>query len=125
MMPKRILLVDDEELITRTLVKTLEKKGYDVMVAKNGEDAIAMAEAEDFNLIISDIRMPGKNGVDTVKEIMALIKNKRQEKIPSIFVTGYTDQDAETEAQRLKPNAFLFKPFDLTVFLSEVEKAIA
>ena len=47
-MPKKILLIDDEELITRTLANALEKQGYEVLVAKSGNDAIVMAEEEDF-----------------------------------------------------------------------------
>lgn len=123
-MPKKILLIDDEELITRTLANALEKQGYEVLVAKSGNDAIVMAEEEDFDLIISDIRMPGLNGVETVKHILESVKTKGPGKTPTIFVTGYADQKIEKQAKELSPCAYILKPFDYSDFLDKVKKAI-
>lgn len=55
-MAKKILLIDDEELIMRSLSKLLEKSGYEVFIAKNGQDAMIMTEEDDFGLILADIR---------------------------------------------------------------------
>ena len=64
-MAKNILIIDDEELIIKSLKKLLEKNGYSVFIAKNGQDALVMAEEESFDLIVADIRMPGvKRGGD-------------------------------------------------------------
>jgi len=123
-MPKKILLIDDEELITRTLANALEKSGYEVLVAKSGGDAIVMAEEEDFDLIISDIRMPGLNGVEIVKRIFEVIKDKGSKKTPAIFVTGYADQKTEEMARTLSPQAYIHKPFDFPEFLAQVKKAV-
>ena len=120
-MPKKILLIDDEELITRTLARALEKSGYEVLVAKRGEDALIMAEEEEFDLIISDIRMPGPDGVDTVKKILA---NKRSSKIPAIFMTGYADPAVEKKARELNPTAYFHKPFDFPEFLAKVRETL-
>ena len=68
-MAKTILVIDDEELIVRSLKKLLEKKGFTVFIAKNGQDALAMIEVEEFDLIVVDIRMPGMNGVETIESI--------------------------------------------------------
>ena len=65
-MAKKILVIDDEELIIRSLTKLMESKGYEVVVAKRGQDAIVIAEEEDFDVIVSDIRMPGVNGIEAV-----------------------------------------------------------
>ena len=105
-MPKKILLIDDEELITRTLANSLERAGYDVLVAKSGNDAIVMAEEEDFDLVVSDIRMPGLNGVETVRRILDVIQKKGGGKTPTIFVTGYADQAVEKQARALRPDAY-------------------
>ena len=121
-MAKKILLIDDEELITRTLANALERSGYEVLVAKNGQDALVMAEEENFDLIISDIRMPGLSGVDTVRQILQGIKDRGSERIPAIFVTGYADEHIEEEASRLKPHAYILKPFDFPEFIAKVKE---
>lgn len=123
-MPKKILLIDDEELITRTLAKALERQDYEVLVAKNGQDAVVMAEAEEFDLIVSDIRMPGLDGVETVRRIFEALKERGAKKIPTIFVTGYANQDIEEMAKALNPHAYVFKPFDYSEFLGRVKEAL-
>jgi len=125
MRQKKILLIDDEELITRTLIKALERSNYEVMVAKNGADAIIMVEEEEgFDLVISDVRMPGKNGVETVKEILRILSKRGVESMPAIFITGYADKDIEEQAMTIKPTAYIHKPFEFDFFMQEVKKAI-
>jgi len=123
-MPKNILVIDDEELIIRSLTKLLEREGYSVLIAKNGTDALAMSEEEDFDLIIADIRMPGINGVDTVDSIFKNLSQKQKDKIPVIFITGYVDEDIEKKAQTLKPKAYIYKPFDITTLVGKVKEVI-
>jgi len=123
-MAKQILVIDDEELITKSLALALEKNGYEVLVAKHCDEAMAMAEAIDFDLIISDIRMPGVDGIETVRRILDIMIKRGVDRAPRIFITGYADQVAEEGARALKPKAFFFKPFDLIQFLSEVKNAL-
>lgn len=123
-MKKKILVIDDEELITKSLVLALEKSGYEVLVAKRCDEATAMAEAVDFDLIISDVRMPGVNGIETVTRILDVMTKRNVPKIPTIFMTGYADQKVEKEAKTLNPKAYISKPFDLMFFLEEVKKAL-
>jgi len=123
-MGKKILVIDDEELITKSLVLALEKSGYEVLVAKRCDDALAMAEAIDFDLIISDIRMPGIDGIETVRRILDLMITRKIKQAPRIFMTGYADPSAEESAKTLKPNAYILKPFDLLEFLAQVKKAL-
>lgn len=123
-MAKKILVIDDEELIIRSLTKLLEKEGYSVLVAKNGADALAMSEEEDFDLIIADIRMPGINGVDTVESIFEALKQKQKKEIPVIFITGYADKDIEERAETLNPVAYIYKPFDIATLIGKVKEVI-
>jgi len=103
----------NEEILTITFVKLLEKAGYSVLVASRGEDAVIMAEEDAFDLILCDIRMPGQNGVATIQQI----KNLRGKKeIPVIFITGYADEVLEKEASRLEPVAYLYNPLMLSSF---------
>jgi CheY-like chemotaxis protein len=118
-MAKKILVIDDEEIIIKSLSKLLEKNGYEVFVAKNGQDAIIMTEEEDFNLILADIRMPGINGVEVAQNI-----SKNQKKIPTIFITGYADESIERKARLLSPVAYIYKPFDTAELLYTIKKVI-
>src|SRR3990167_6359776 len=102
-MAKKILVIDDEELLIRTMNRLLEKSGYEVYTAKNASDAQVMAGEEEFDLIISDIRMPGKNGVETVRAIQNLLASNHKKTLPVVFVTGFADEEIETEAQKLHP----------------------
>lgn len=124
-MPKRILIIDDEELVVRSLSNALKKSGYDVTIAKRSEDAIIMVEEEKFDLIISDIRMPGLNGVETMRRVFESLKDRDVNKVPAIFITGYADEKLEAEARSLNPKAYILKPFDLEDFLKKVKEALA
>src|SRR5512135_1606411 len=112
-MAKTILVMDDEELIVRSLIKLLGKSGYSVLVAKNGADALAIAEEIALDLIVADIRMPGTNGVDTVSELYQKAQNNGAAKVPVIFITGYADDEIRQKAKTLKPLAYIYKPFDI------------
>ena len=73
-MQKKILLVDDDHLVTLTLSRLLTGAGYEVTAAENGQEAIAKVEQEDFGLIISDVRMPGVDGVKTIQKIRKILR---------------------------------------------------
>lgn len=116
-MPKKILIIDDEELIIKSLAKLLDKNGFEVFVAKKGDDALVMCEAESFDLIISDIKMPGMNGIKTVQSIYNMLEDQGKIRIPVIFITGYAEQNNQIKAKSLNPVAFLNKPFDINELL--------
>jgi two-component system alkaline phosphatase synthesis response regulator PhoP len=123
-MAKKILVIDDEELIIKSLSKLLEKNGYEVFITKNGQDAIIMAEEEDFDLILADIRMPGINGFETVQQIYKESAKGRQRKIPAIFITGYADEMIEGKIRALKPAGYIYKPFDSKELLAKIKEVI-
>ena len=119
-MPKNILIIDDEELIIKSLRKLLEKEGYSVFIAKNGQDAVIMAEEENFDLIVADIRMPGMNGVETVQSIYQGLDKRNLKRMPAIFITGYADAEIKKKAHTLKPLAYIYKPFDISELVDKV-----
>lgn len=119
-MAKKILVIDDEELIIRSLSRLLEKNGYEVFIAKNGQDALVMNEEESFDLIIADIRMPGMDGVETARSISENLKKRNLKKIPVIFITGYADKEIEQKAKKLNPVAYIYKPFDIAEFTDKI-----
>jgi CheY-like chemotaxis protein len=120
-MAKKILVIDDEELIIKSLSKLLGKNGFEVFVAKNGQDALVIADEENIDLIIADIRMPGINGVDTVSAI--LVKDDFKD-TPVIFITGYADEEIKKRAEELKPVAYIYKPFDISELVEKVKKTL-
>ncbi len=123
-MRKKILVIDDEELLVKTFARLLEKINYEVAVASRPDDAIAMAQKEEFDLVLCDIRMPGKNGVETIREMRAVQKRKGNRTVPVIFLTGFADLKLEREAQILQPAAYLYKPFDTMRLLNAIESAL-
>lgn len=123
-MNKNILVIDDEELIVRSLKKLLEKNGFVVFIAKNGQDALIMVEEENFDLIVADIRMPGLNGVETIQSINGYLENNKRGKIPTIFITGYADEGIKKEAKALNPIAYIYKPFDIPDLVDKIKEVL-
>ena len=123
-MAKKILVIDDEELITKSLLKLLGAQGYDATVVSSGKDALEKIKKADFDLIISDVRMPIIDGIETIKQIRAYLETSKKKAIPEILITGYADMDTYKEAANLKIADYLYKPFDIQDFLKVVKKII-
>lgn len=121
-MGKNILIVDDEELITKSLVKFLGREGYGVTIANTGEEALRVIDGADFDLIISDVRMPGMDGVETIVRIRARLKELGKIPVPEILITGYADKSKYDTAMRLKVAEYVYKPFDTKEFLRTVKR---
>lgn len=123
-MPKKILVIDDEELVIKSVEKILKKEGYKVIVCRRGAEAIDAVKKEHIDLIVCDIRMPNLSGIETIKTIRDIRQQHSQLRIPEILMTGYADQEANAEAEKLMVSDYLYKPFDLRDFLSSVKKNI-
>ncbi|MDD5730720.1 MAG: response regulator [Candidatus Omnitrophica bacterium] len=123
-MAKHILIIDDEELITRSLLKLLNKEGYDATVARSGKEALEKIKTVDFDLIISDVRMPGMDGIETIKQIRRQLELAGKDLIPEVLITGYADADKYEMATELEVVDYLYKPFDNADFLRIVKKTI-
>jgi len=119
---KNILVVDDEGIITKTLCDLLKKAGFYADASGDGFDAIEKAEETGFDLIIADIRMPEIDGVQTIRKIRESSRIKNKPDAPVIFITGFPDSFAASEAREF--GEVVTKPFDMKEFLSVVEKYI-
>src|SRR4051794_4953181 len=109
----KILVVDDEEGIRDAIVFDFKRKGFTVMSAENGIKAFEIVKATKIHLVISDMRMPGGDGMSLLEEI-----RKYDPQIPTvIFITGFADV---TEAECLAKGArkVLAKPFDRKVLMA-------
>ncbi len=123
-MAKKILLIDDDELITKSLSILLNKKGYETITARNAGEALEKVKEADFGLIICDVRMPVLDGIETIKQIRAYLNQSNKDLIPEILISGYADQDKYEKALSLKVAGYLFKPLDNDEFLQAVQKLI-
>ncbi len=122
-MEKRILLVDDDPLVIKSVRKYLEASGYLVEAVQSGNEALEKAEKADFDLIISDVRMPGIDGVETLKRIKKLSLKHKKKEVPVIVVTGYVGKDEIFQkAEELGIVDCIYKPFELKNFSEAVKK---
>ena len=123
-MAKKILVIDDEEIVTKSLLKLLSKEGYSVVVTRSGKEGIEKVKEVDFDLIICDVRMPELDGIETIKQIRACLEKSNKKKTPEIVITGYADVNKYEEAIHLKVEEYLHKPFDNAEFLQMVRKTV-
>lgn len=124
-MPKNILVIDDEELVTESLKRLLKKEGYGVTIAKSGKEALEAIKDTAFDLVVSDIRMPEIDGIEIVKNIREYLKRGGKKPIPEILITGYASDESFRQAQELKVADYIYKPFDITEFVKVVKKNLA
>lgn len=123
-MTKNILVIDDDELILRTLKRLLTKEGYKITIAPNGTKAFSEVEQNNFDLIISDIKMPEMDGVETLKKIRGYLAAKNSNQIPEIIITGFAKEQIYQDALKLKAAAYIDKPFDMKPLLEAIHNII-
>lgn len=104
-----LMVVDDEEGVRRSLKKVLEKDNYRIVLAENGEEALAVIRqnGQDIETVISDYRMPGMDGLETLVEI-----GRFNSEITRIMLTGYATMASAIEAVNAGIDGFLTKPFE-------------
>ncbi len=118
---KKILVIDDEGLITQTVGNLLKREGYGVSVSSSGQEALEVIQRNHFDLIVSDLRMPGMDGLETAQKMKQALKADGKAEIPFIFITGYAEGDLHIRAEKF--GKVIFKPFDMREFLQAVREA--
>lgn len=120
-MVKRILVVDDEKTVAFFLSETLDELGieYQVQTACSGEDALKKITVESFDLIITDLRMPGMSGLELLSQVREISPGTR-----TILITAYGDDEVEAEARRLGVYDYITKPFQMEKFTRMVQRAL-
>lgn len=121
-MEKNILVIDDENLVSKSLKRLLSKEGFNAVVAASGEEAIEKLKAANFDLVICDVRMPKLDGIETIERLRQVQKEAGRKPIPEIFITGYADEDRYKSALKLGVTDYIFKPFDIQQFLEAIKK---
>lgn len=100
-----ILVVDDEGAIRYSISKTLQRVGYQVQAAASGEEALEMMKDQEYDVVLTDIRMPGLSGV----ELLSKIKEQAPDAVV-ILLTGYASLETAIESLRLGAHDYLVKP---------------
>jgi len=122
-MGKRILVIDDDLIVSKTLKMLLHKSGYEVSMADSGRKALDLIRENKFDLIISDIRMPGMSGIETLKKLRESEK-EGDAIIPAVIITGYAGEGQYFPDEALGVRDYLYKPFDNKELLEMVKKAL-
>jgi DNA-binding response OmpR family regulator len=119
---KRILVIEDDNVLRETIIEILSNENYKVSGAQNGEEGINIQNIEKFDLIITDILMPNKDGLEV---IMNVRKNFPQTKIIAISGGGRVlAKDYLSIAEKFGSNEIIEKPFDISELLNKVSKLI-
>jgi CheY-like chemotaxis protein len=119
---KNVLIIDDEKLVTKSLQKLLSREGYSVVIATSGTEAIEKFKNSNFDLIVSDVRMPGMDGIETIEKLRQLQKELGRDCIPEILITGFANEESYNRALKLKVADYIFKPFDSKHFLDAIKR---
>ncbi len=116
----KLLLVDDDRLVLATLSDGLRSRGFDVVTASSGEQALAIIEQAVPDIVMLDMRMPGMSGVETAQHI-----RKREERIPFLFLSAYGDDEVVSQAASEGAMGYLVKPVDVGQIVPAITAALA
>ena len=118
MIGSKILLVDDEVVFTQNMAKLLINRGYVVKAVNSGDAAIQALEEKDFDVVVLDLKMPGMDGITTLKEIKKLGLFTEM-----LILTGHGSIDTALEAIKLGAYDYLTKPCEIDELVGKIEGA--
>jgi len=117
---RRILIVDDEEALLESLARAARARGYEAQTARGGGEAWDLLRREEFDVVVTDLRMPGVDGPELMGRILSQGLSARV-----VVITGFATLEAAVDCLRKGAVDFLVKPFEVETFLRSVEKALA
>jgi len=116
--PAKILLVEDDPGILDTLHRVLAEEGHDVAVEQRGDLGLSRAGKEPFNVVITDLKLPGLSGLELVRQL-----HTSQPRLPIILITAYGTTETAIEATKFGAFDYLLKPFEVPDLLDLINKA--
>jgi CheY-like chemotaxis protein len=117
---RKVLVVDDDPVIGKSFDRVLSKKGYAVITAKNGEEALSKLAAERYDVVYTDIKMPGMSGLEVAERVKA-----ERPWTPVVIITGHGTPESETRAKAAGVAEFLHKPLSPDMIEGSAHKALA
>lgn len=116
---RKILVVDDDPVVSKSIGRVLGSKGYAVIAARNGEEALSKLDGEHYDVVFTDIKMPGMNGLEVAERVKA-----SQPWLPVVIVTGYGTDAYEARAAAAGVSGFLRKPLSPEMIEGSTAKAL-
>jgi len=114
----RVLIVDDELDLLETLVKRLKRRGIDATGIDSGIKALALLEEEQFDVVILDVRMPGMDGIETLKEM-----KKKRPLMEVIMLTGHGSVESGVQGMQYGAFDYVMKPANIDELLEKIQEA--
>lgn len=116
---RKLLVVDDDPVVSTSFRRVLSGKGYIVVSAENGQEALEKIHGERFDAVFTDLRMPGMDGMQVAREIRS-----SQPWTPVVIVTGYGSESSEARARALGVSDFVRKPLSPEMIEETADKAV-
>src|SRR5207245_3809777 len=117
-MADRVLVVDDEQRLRKVLAATLQREGYEVQVAANGEEALAALDRDGADVVVTDLVMPRMDGLSLLRKVVVSHPD-----VPVIVVTAHGRVDSAVEAMKVGAFDFVTKPFEHSELKAIIAKA--
>ena len=115
---RKVLVVDDDPVVAKSFHRVLSGKGYAVITASSGQEALTKLETEDYDVVFTDIKMPGMSGLEMAEQVKA-----SRPWLPVVIVTGYGSPDNEARAEAAGVSGFLRKPVSPEMLEGSAQKA--
>ncbi|MEM5786601.1 MAG: response regulator [Syntrophobacteraceae bacterium] len=115
----KVLIVDDEEIFAQNMSRLLGRRGYDVTAVNNGQAAIQVLENRNFKVMVLDLKMPGMDGLTTLKTL-----KKLGLLVETLVLTGHGSLDTALEAVKLGAYDYLTKPCAIEQLVAKIETAL-
>lgn len=117
-MPKKILVIDDEPMILESVSFNLKQEGYEVVTVTDGEAGLKLVEADDFDMILLDLMLPGMDGLEVCRAI------RKQSEIPIIMLTAKEGEIDRVLGLELGADDYVTKPFSMRELMARVKRVL-
>ena len=117
---RKVLVVDDDPVVAKSFNRVLSGKGYAVITASSGQEALNKLETENYDVVFTDIKMPGMSGLEMAEQV-----KERRPWLPVVIVTGYGSPDNEARAEAAGVSGFLRKPLSPEMIEDSTQKAFS
>jgi CheY-like chemotaxis protein len=116
----KVLVVDDDPVVAKSFDRVLSGKGYAVITAASGQEALNKLETENYDVVFTDIKMPGMSGLEMAEQV-----KERRPWLPVVIITGYGSPDNEARAEAAGVSSFLRKPLSPDMIEGSAQKALS
>lgn len=120
-MQKRILLVEDEQLLLQFVQRQLQKEKFEVSIAGDGKSALDLINKEPFTLIISDLMIPYISGFELISQIR---KSEHNKTTPTLIISAMGSDEVIVDALHIGADDFLRKPYSMDVMIAKVNRMV-